>query len=156
MVRFKISPDEVIRHLGGVVDFDADGQPMNAGKPLGERLRDFASINPMSIAGSISEVHDAGQSSIRAKSDLKSDKEKSDFISKNGFAKFSALPAVRQETREIPIDELQWSDWQKLSDREKSRIIGERGSAFVARLKYADGERERNDRLVGVPRGVRR
>jgi len=152
MVRFKIGPDEVIRHLGGTVDFDADGQPLNAGKPLAERLRDFAAVNPQAIAGSISETHDGGESSIRAKSDFKSDKEKSEYISKVGLAAFAKLPATRPETREIPVSELTWEQYKALPLRERAKIAGEQGSEFIARLHHVAGEQARNERLAGKPR----
>jgi hypothetical protein len=64
----------------------------------------------------------------RSKSELKSWKEKSDYISKYGLDAFEALPL--KAARNVPISQMTNEDYHELSWAEKSKIIdrvGERG-----------------------------
>jgi len=150
-VRFKIGNEQVLSALG-TIQFDADGQPMNGGKPLEERLRDYAEINGHAVSGTVEERHDQGKSSVRSRADFASDADRVAYIRAFGDLAYARLPQTTPETRTVEIDALTWTQYIALPDRERARIAGLRGAGFISRLKHAHGEQERNARLAGIPR----
>jgi hypothetical protein len=152
--RLKVSNAEALRMIGaGVVRFDADGVPLVNGIPLSTMLENLVKVNPHVRAEAWQETYDQGASSVKSKADLKTAKEKSDYIAAHGEMAWSRLPLSRQQTQEVPLDELTAGQYKALPTREKIRIIAEKGEAWVGRLMYTAGEEERQARLIGKPRG---
>ena len=151
--RFKIPPEQVLQALG-TITFDADGVPLNAGKPLEDRLRDYASINPQAVAATVAEIHDKGKSSVRSRADLKSVKDKVDFIAEHGEIAYSRLPVTAPDV--LPGEPTTYADYINLPMSVRAKLLGQHGAEWLARLQHKAGEQQRFDRLVGVPAGSRR
>jgi hypothetical protein len=149
--KFKVSNEEVIRLLGGVVNFDADGVPVTNGVPLNSALENVAKVNPHLVASDWKEHH-SPETQVKSRLDLPTTKDKVEFISKYGEMAFAKLAATPKETREVPVTELTWNMYLTLSLKERAKIAGEQGAAFIAGLKRKSGEGDRFQRLIGTPR----
>lgn len=149
LVQFKVSPEQVLQSLG-TVTFE-DGLPLNAGKPLTERLRDYAAINPQAVASTIAETHDRGASTVHSKADLKDVAAKSAYIAAHGEMAFARLPLTAPDA--VTDDTLTWAQYQKLPVREKVRLVNEKGKGFAATLQREAQEQQRYNKLIGVPAG---
>lgn len=117
----------------GTITFNADGEPLSAGKKLSDWLIDYARVNPHAVASGIAEIHDTGKSSVRSKADLTSVKDKVAFIRAHGQDTFARLPATAPQA----LDEstLTLESFRKLPVRVKTQLIVKHsGSDFIARL----------------------
>lgn len=155
-IKFKVSNNEVIRMLGGVVSFDADRNPVVNGVPLQSAIENVARIVPHAVATAVGEIHDKGASSVRSLEDLPTLQDRVAYVAAHGDLAFGRLPRTSNETQPVPTDELTWAQYKSLSPRERSRIAGEKGPEFIAQLQHKAGEQQRFDCLVGVPTGPRR
>jgi hypothetical protein len=147
-VQFKVSPEQILQSLGKVT-FDADGLPLNAGKPLTERLKDYAAINPQAVASTVAEVHDRGASHIKSKDQFKSVRERVDWIEAHGDLAYARLPA----TAPAAFDEstLTFEQYKKLPVRVKTELVNKHGPGFAAKLQREAQEQAKYARLVGTP-----
>lgn len=154
--KFKIPPAQVLAALG-TITFDADGLPLAGGVPLTTALQSYATVNPMAVAGSVAEIHDAGKSSIRSKADLidpsdpKSVRRKVDYIAAHGELQYARLPAVAVGA--APAEPTDYAQYLKLPLRERAKLAGEKGPAWITALQRGASEQSRYDKLVGVPTG---
>lgn len=145
--KFKLAPGEVLRALG-TVRFDADMNPLVNGVRLTDALTNYATVNAHAIAETVAESHDRGASTVIAKSDLKTAKDKSDFIAANPGV-WERLPLNREEP--IDPDNLTWDQYRSLQTWQKVRIVNEKGEGFSATLFKREQDRIRAERLAGIP-----
>jgi len=153
-VKFKMSPEAVVKALGSPVQFDMDGVPMQAGRTLAEQLHILAASQPHTVAGTVAEQHDKGRSTVKAKSDLATPKDKALFIEEFGISAFEKLPLTRVE--QIPDESLTWGQYKQLPTREKVRIVNERGEQWIGALHRRSQGQRRADELAGVPHGQKK
>lgn len=151
--KFKLPPGEVLKAVG-TIKFDADGNPMAGGLPLREALVIYGEVNPHALTDSPSESHDKGRSTVRSKADLRSVAEKVAFVAEFGEMAFSRLPL----TAPVELDEstLDFETYRKLPVATKVKLIDKHGEGFAAKLKRAEQEQLRADRLAGIPASKRK
>lgn len=148
--KFKLGNNEVLRALG-TVTFDADGVPHAGQVSLSDALKNYAQVNPHAVASNIAETHDAGQSSVRSKADLKTVRDRVDYIAAHGELAFARLPATAPDTSSG--QPTTYAEYLRLPMSERSKLVGQNGTAWLSKLQRAASEQSRLDKLSGKPAG---
>jgi len=152
-IHFKVSPEKVLSTVGPV-RLNADGVPVtDGGVPLVESLRNTARVNPMLIAEGWQDAYQP-EALVKSKSDLKTAKEKSDYITQFGETAFARLPLTAPQ--ELDESTLTFESYRRLPAAVKSKLIEKHGEDFSTRLLKAQQEQNRLDRLNGVPVGQKK
>jgi hypothetical protein len=134
-LKFYVPTKELVKLLAAEPQFNVDSQTgichINGSKvELADALREFSQRHANLIERSAEQMRADREAANGAKSkaELRTWKEKSDYIDKFGLRAYEALPL--KAARNVPISQMTNEDYHELSWAEKSKIIdrvGERG-----------------------------
>lgn len=138
-LKFYVASKELVRLLHDEPGIDVDVQAgtchINGNRAeLVDVLREYATRHENLIERSREELQAdrERQREVKSKAELKTWKERAEFIDKHGLRAFEALPL--KVARNVPISQMTNEDYHELGWAEKSKIIdkvGERGLAEI-------------------------